>query len=101
MNELETVLGATCSAIREKFSKANVSEFFLEITVEGRVDSLDTLKVSYVLGRYHDDAKVKGCNLPSVVAEHLRRRGWEENNDYKALPAPKTLADEIEEAIEF
>lgn len=101
MNELEQVLGLTCQAIRDKLSQADVSEFELEITISGRVDSSDPLKISYLIGKCYDDAKTKGVELGPTVAEYLRRKGWEEKNDYKALPAPKTIAEQIDDEIPF
>lgn len=101
MDELEKVLGSVCQAIRSKLSKANISKLALEINVEGRVDSSDELSIKYTLGESWTEYKVTGVNLTQVVAEHLRRHGWQEHNDYKALPAPKTMAELIDDEVTF
>lgn len=101
MQDLENVLAQICKSMREKLSAADVSEFYLEITISGRVDSCDPLRIEYLVGRSYDDAKVTGNDLTKTFAEHLRRHGWEEANDYKALPAPKTIAQEIDDEIPF
>ena len=58
---------------------------------------MEPLKVEYGVGDYGN--RVEGGQLSSVVLEYLRRKGWTDTNEVKALPPPvdfkKVLDDEI------
>ena len=89
---LHLLMGQVGLELRREFSDRNLSSMNFTIEIEGRPDG--ELKLSYGLGRYVTD--VKGNNLAAVVAEFMRRHGWQERHDPVALPPPDKLAELVE-----
>jgi hypothetical protein len=82
--QLEFALKAALIEIRADLAKADVPELEFEIAVSGRVHDGD-LRLKFRLGDYGD--RTSGGALGPVVAEYLRRHGWNERHASLCLPA--------------
>jgi hypothetical protein len=76
---------------RSRLSEANIgSAFALTITVSGRLNSSDPLKIAYRLtsGTWGENP-TEGSALTPVTEEFLRRHGWNKTYAPLALPPPE------------
>lgn len=91
---LHAVVLAHIAEVRKRLSEANIGPTFsVAITVSGRLNSEDGLKVAYSVTKEWGANATEGNALTPVVDEFLRRLGWNARYAPLALAAP-------EEAVE-
>ena len=78
-------------AIKDEFSKHNISSLHLQIEVSGPIEH-DDLKLTYKVSKYGYGDHVESHDLWAAVEEFLRRYGWQQYNAPLSLSAPRDAA---------
>lgn len=87
---LHSAISAAAHLVRETFAANDVGSFCLEVDVSGRtMTDADEVKVTYKVAASQYGAGVTGNSLDKVIAETLRRHGWDAVNAPLALPPAK------------
>lgn len=95
--QLHAYVLAAIDEIKQRFAAADVGEFRMDIECYGRTMGSSQPVVVYRLSvNTYDSTSPKGASLAPVIAECLRRRRWERDNDPLSLPAPELPAPELE-----
>ena len=83
--------------VREEMKKCErVSELYLEINASGRIEDGD-VKIEYQVGQSsYDSSKVRGDSLQACLDEFLRRHGWQQVHNPKAIGYEKIPSDDSE-----
>jgi len=94
---LHNALVAATQQIRERLADQNIPRMRFEIEVSGRTESGGVI-LSYRLGEEYSSQSPEGSNLPNVINEFMRRRGWKKENptllieDFsEPVPSPKDI----------
>lgn len=93
MYNIDETIRRVTKALRARLADANENSFRFEIEVSGRVLEGE-VKITYTLadGIYGSN-KVEGGNIESVLAEFLRRKGWQISNQPLMLEGPAPAND--------
>lgn len=89
-NSLDLYYRAAVSHIRETLGQADIGGFHFTIKASGRtMTDRSEVQIVYKLGDSEWGANmVEGDTLDNVLAEMLRRHGWNEQHKPLSLPAP-------------
>ncbi len=102
MTPFEKLLIEEAKSIREQLSECEtLARMDFTIAVEGRVSGGD-LEVTFGLGEY--GREVVGNSVDAVVAEYLRRHGWQRHNNplcIAQVPLNEIDEDAVIEQEEF
>jgi hypothetical protein len=91
---LHYAIQAAATEVRQRLSDANVgSTFSISITISGRLNSSDPLKVAYKVANNSWESGPEGNALTPVVDECLRRIGWNDAYSPTCLPAPEDIVE--------
>lgn len=82
MNVYEHLHNALITAtkhIRERLADQNIPRMRFDIEISGRTESGGVI-LNYRLGEDYSSQSPEGSNLPNVIDEFMRRRGWKQEN---------------------
>lgn len=96
-NALDMYFRAAVDHVRTSMGKADVGAFNFTIKASGRtLTDRSEVKIVYRLGQndWSSADAVEGDTLDNVLAEMLRRHGWNEAHAPLSLPAPVDAEEE-------
>lgn len=97
MNPFETILLEEVERAKAKLRKdETLGGFTLKIEATGRLDG--ETKITFEVADYYGGQRVEAGSLAPVLAEFLRRRGWNEKHGALLLANCSSVSGEEEES---